>query len=262
MNPRIRIFVGAYGSGKTEVALNYTFLLCSRGERVAIADLDIVNPYFRSRELADALTSQGVHVLAPEGELATADLPVIVPGVKGYLQNPDFSVVLDVGGDDAGSLALSRFAPVIAGLDHEMLMVVNNHRPWTGGRDGITAAIRSIEKGSRLRVSGMVSNPNLGEETTPDIVERGHAVIRDTARALNIPVVFLSIMAGVVDGNLQDLPYIDRGVEVLELRRRLLPPWYEQPLRMAPQRDQWSRIMLQEVRDRETSSDQIDHRPS
>jgi RecA/RadA recombinase len=250
MGERIRIFVGAYGSGKTEVALNWAFQRAAAGERVAIADLDLVNPFFRSRELRAELESAGVRVLAPEGELAEADLPIIVPAVRGAIQDDSTHLVLDVGGDDAGARALSQFAPLLCTLPHQVYMVLNDRRPWTGHTEGIGATIERVQHSARMVVTALISNPNLGIDTTPAVIKAGHATVVEAAEALGIPVAYLAVMNELVEGLLPDTA---QGVPLLPIARHLFPPWYEDPTRFAPPRDQRSRVMREQIRARQAA---------
>jgi hypothetical protein len=248
--PRIRIFVGAYGSGKTEVAINYTLGLKERGGAIAIADLDLVNPYFRSRELREAFEARGIHVVAPEGALSQADLPIITPDVRGFIENPEVTLVLDVGGDDAGARALSQFKALI---EHEvdgyaMYFVVNDRRPWTGSVAGLRDTIQRVTEASRLSVSAIVSNPNLGAETSLEVVREGHAFIVAAARELGLPVAFLAVLDRIAN---ELLPEDLFNVPVVLLERHLFPPWdvgLQGPtLRHAPYTDPRARILVREM---------------
>jgi len=245
MSERIRIFVGAYGSGKTEVALQQAFIWAAEGKRAAIADLDLVNPFFRSRELVQQLQEAGVRLLAPGGELASADLPIITPQVKGAIQDPATHLVLDVGGDDAGSRALARFAPFIQPIPHQVYMVLNDRRPWTGDTRGIAETIERVQEAARLAVTALVSNPNLGDETTAAGVAQGHETIVRAGRDLGIPVAFLTVERELA---LQLSPDLLHDVPVRTLRRLLFPPWYQDSTRFAPPRDQRSRVMQEQIR--------------
>ncbi len=247
MDSRVRIFVGAYGSGKTEVAVHVALDLAATGGRVAIADLDIVNPFFRSRELRADLEAAGIAVLAPRGELAHADLPIVTPEVGGTLGDPDTTLVLDVGGDDAGARALSQFRPFLPDPGTGMAMVINDRRPWTGSVPGIERTMRRIETSARFRVTCLISNPNLGEETTPEVVARGHALVCEAGRALGLPVDALVVTDALAD---RLPPEAALGVPLLRLRRRLFPPWQGDPLRSAAPRDRRTHMMLLEIEER------------
>lgn len=234
MDRRVEVFVGPYGSGKTEVAVDRARAWAAAGRRVAIIDLDLVNPYFRSRELQAALEAEGVSVVAPAGELRDADLPIITPRVRGALSDPDTMVVLDVGGDDAGARALSQFAPAIPADGYQAFLVLNDRRPWTGTVEGIRTVLHRIEEAARLRITALVSNPNLGKETTPEIVAAGHALILEAGRALGLPVAFLCVAADLVE---HLPPEAAAGTDVVPLTFQLGHPWDADTLRVAPYRD-------------------------
>lgn len=218
---RIVIFVGAFGSGKTEIALNYVRVLRKQGKQVAIVDLDIASPYFRSRDVTEKLTTQGIEVIAPPGELALADLPIVVPRTKGAFDDPELYVVVDVGGDDIGATALGRFSDQLRQLPHELLLVVNTCRPFTKDISGIKTMRLAVEKAAHLKVTGLVSNTNLGSETTPDIVHKGSEIIANAAEQMGIPVVGAGVREDLVlaVGNL--------GVPIFPITITLLPPWYK-----------------------------------
>ncbi|MGI6128592.1 MAG: hypothetical protein ACOYEO_00685 [bacterium] len=220
LKKRIVIFVGAFGSGKTEIALNYGRLLASRDKKVAIVDLDIVSPYFRSRDVIKQLRNQSIEVIAPSGELAQADLPIIVPRVQGAIAQPDLHVVLDVGGDDIGATALGRFSDQLKSLPHELLLVVNTCRPFTKDIPGIKHMLTTIEKATHLKVTGLVANTNLGSETTTEIIKNGLTIIAAAAKEIGIPMTGVGVRKDLISsiGNL--------AVPLLPITITLLPPWY------------------------------------
>ena len=193
MNKHIKIFVGGFGSGKTEIAINYSIYCRKSQDKVAIVDLDIVNPYFRTREKRNALNLKGVKVVAPEGKLTYTDVPLISPEIKGLIQNPDYCLILDVGGDDVGTVVLGNFSYFIKDLDYEMLMVINSYRPFTQTVPQIKQMARDIENTSRLKINGIVSNPNLSSQTDEKIIKHGDIVIRQAAQEMRLPIKFLCI---------------------------------------------------------------------
>ena len=193
LSKRIKIFVGSFGSGKTEIAINYSIYCRKNHSQVAIADLDIVNPYFRTREAKDALNLKGIKVISPEGEMAYADLPLISPEIKGLIQNLDYHLILDVGGDDVGTVVLGNFKSFIKDLDYEMLMIVNSYRPFTQDIPQIQQMAQEIENSSRLKISGIISNPNLSTQTDEDLIKKGHILIRQAAEKLKLPIKFICI---------------------------------------------------------------------
>ncbi len=222
----IIVIVGGYGSGKSEVAVNLSrHLVVSQSQTVTIADLDIVNPYFRSREAAAALGQLGIRSVNPTGGQFYADLPIILPEIKGAIEHRQGKLILDVGGDDAGARVLSSLAGSFEAGRYDMLLVVNANRPFTANVEGCLKTIREIESSSRLTFTGIIANTHLMENTTARIVLDGLALAREVSSQAGIPVVFLSALTevlGAVDTSLLDLP-------VLALDRMLLKPWEEKP---------------------------------
>ena len=209
---RATIFTGRFGSGKTEAALNYAVLLacgtesdglstiaieaptavkppCEEG--VILVDLDLVTPYFRSREAAQAAQKQGIEVIAPLAIGQHLDTPAVTPEILGAIQQYERPLVLDVGGDRQGARALGQFSSAIALRGYTMHFVANPYRPFTDSLDGLAASVAEIEESSRLRVTSLVSNPNLIGETTAQAVVDGHARIKAFAQALGLPVAFV-----------------------------------------------------------------------
>ena len=193
MSKRIEIFVGSFGSGKTEIAINYSIYCRKSYSQVAIVDLDIVNPYFRTREAKDALNVEGIRVIAPEGNLFYAELPIISPEIKGLIQDSNYHLILDLGGDDTGTVVLGNFKSFIEGSDYEMLLVVNSYRPFTQNIPQIKQMAREIENTSRLKISGIVSNPNLSSQTDEETIKQGHILIKQASRKLKVPIKFICI---------------------------------------------------------------------
>jgi hypothetical protein len=214
----IQIFAGRFGSGKSEVSLNYALAL-ARGNapraegvgfaaagniagpqqekmRVVLVDLDIVTPYFRSREMAAMMREQGVEVIAPAAVSRHLDSPSITPQILGAIEQVNQAVVLDVGGDPQGARALGQFSAAILRRGYAMHFVVNPYRPFTSSLEGISRSIGEVEHTSRLRVTSLVSNPNLMDETTAAEILGGHAQIEEFARQLRLPIAFVCIEEG------------------------------------------------------------------
>jgi hypothetical protein len=222
LSKRITIIVGGYGSGKSEVAVNLArFLVVDQTESVAIADLDIINPYFRSREAAAELESFGVHCLLPEGDRIFADLPIIVPEIKTSIERGKGRLILDVGGDDVGAKVLSSLADAFGNDDHDLCFVHNARRPFTSDLPGSLRVMQEIEHSSRLRFTGIISNTHLLTDTDAECILGGLALAKLVSRETNLPIVFLSALRSV-------LTMIPKGaidVPVLQLDRALVKPW-------------------------------------
>jgi DNA polymerase III delta prime subunit len=199
----IILFTGRFGSGKTEVALNYARSLAQDSASspgtapgVVLIDLDIVTPYFRSREMAEAFAELGVEVVAPSIIGQHLDTPAITPQILGAIERPDRRVVLDVGGDKQGARALGQYSAAIRRRGYAMHFVVNPYRPFTSTLKGLADSISEIEESSRLQVTDMVSNPNLMKETTAEDIVQGHAAIEAFARELEMPIAFVCLERG------------------------------------------------------------------
>jgi hypothetical protein len=230
---RVAIVTGNYGSGKTEVSVNWVLHLARAGvPDLAIADLDVVNPYFRCREAAELMGAAGVRVVVPPGEQVHAELPILVPEIKGLLQRADGTAVLDVGGDDVGARVLSSFAGFFGA--HEMLQVVNANRPFTDTVDGACRIGDEIEASSRLRLTGIISNAHLQDETTVDGVLKGAELARRVAERRGIPLRFVTApreLAPLVAARLHE--------PVLPIDRRMLPPWKRTTTATKKGQDRW-----------------------
>jgi hypothetical protein len=215
------IFTGNYGSGKTEVAVNFTIEQARRGRRVKLADLDIVNPYFRSREAADILRKYGIDVVAPPGDLVHAENPIILPQIRGMVEHPDELSVFDVGGDDAGATVLGSFAEMIRRGRWEMIQVINKNRPFTDTVSGCLRIQDEIEKASRVRITGIVGNTHLMESTTEETIRDGYELARAVSEERGLPFRFVCVEESLLGR--MDLSFV--RVPVLPLRRYLAPPW-------------------------------------
>lgn len=196
------IFAGRFGSGKTEASINYAVQVASRRMQepgplpfspCILIDLDIVTPYFRSRETAGQMQARGVEVIAPSAIGQYLDTPAITPQILGAIQQTDRPVVLDVGGDRQGARALGQFSAAIRQRGYAMHFVVNPYRPFTDTAAGLKDSIAEIEASARLQVSSLVSNPNLIGETTVEHIVQGHARIEQFAQELGLPIAFVCV---------------------------------------------------------------------
>lgn len=191
MTKRITIFAGHYGSGKTNIALNYARRLKSDGGRVSVADLDIVNPYFRTKDSAAELAADGIGLVVSEFANSNVDFPAMPKEIYALVAERDERVVMDVGGDDRGALALGRYVPDIRNEnDYEMLAVVNASRPLTRTADETVEVLREIETACRLPFTGIVNNTNLGRETRAEDVLGSAGYAGEIAVKMGIPVRF------------------------------------------------------------------------
>ena len=169
---RVSLFCGHYGSGKTNIAVNYALYLRSLGNEVAIADIDIVNPYFRSKDSEAELKAAGVDVIALPFANSSVDLPALPPEVYSLVRNHSRMAVFDVGGDDRGAYALGRYVPeILAENNYDMFFVVNFFRPLTRTPEEALEVMREIEGACHIPFTAIINNSNLGTETTAEMVE-------------------------------------------------------------------------------------------
>ncbi|MHC4420256.1 MAG: nucleotide-binding protein [Planctomycetota bacterium] len=221
-NDRLIMVVGNYGSGKTEVAVNLAIQLAVDGRRVQLADLDIVNPYFRSREARRLMEGHGVRVVVPPGAQVWADLPIILPEIQGMLHPPPGTVTLfDVGGDDAGANVLSSLRPALGDGPYELWQVINSRRPFTGTLDGCLEMQHAIEEASRLKVTGLLVNSHLIQHTTARTVLEGWRLALEVSQRSGRPVRCVAVMEEVAG----DPALAEIDAPILRMQRHMLPPW-------------------------------------
>jgi len=207
---RVTLFAGHYGSGKTNIALNYArYLKRNGGGAVTIADLDIVNPYFRTKDSADDLAAEGIGLVVSEFANSNVDFPAMPREIYALVADRQSRVVMDIGGDDRGALALGRYVPELkAENDYEMLAVVNAARPLTQTVADTVDVLREIEAACSLPFTGIVNNTNLGQETRAKDVLASLTYAEGVAAALGIDVKMTSIaesLAAELAGKIENL---------------------------------------------------------
>ena len=189
---RITVIAGHFGSGKTEFAVNFAFRLKQQFEKVTIVDLDTVNPYFRTKDAKAALLDAGINVIVPEFANSNLDIITIPPEVLSVFADESCHAILDVGGDDEGATVLGMFNRYLMESGYEMYFVHNSKRPFTGSVDDTIEMMNAIEYSSRLKFTGIVSNSNLMELTTPEIVSEGEKLTLEVSDKTGIPVKFIA----------------------------------------------------------------------
>ena len=218
---RIRIIIGHYGSGKTEFAVNYSMKLAAMNKKVAIADLDIVNPYFRSRERAELLEKNGIKVISSSlGHNFSLALPAVSAEIVGPIQDPECEVVLDVGGNSVGAKVLARFVQDILNTEYDLLCIVNTNRPETMDVNGIMEHVRSIEMASGLTVTGLINNTHLLRDTTVETILVAQKIIKEASIKLGVPIKYISTLEKVA----QQLPEDMEG-EIFPIKMYMREQW-------------------------------------
>ena len=191
---RLTLFCGHYGSGKTNIALNYALSLKREEGAVTVADLDIVNPYFRTKDSRTELEEAGIRLICSEYANTNVDIPALPPELYSITDDQNHRVVLDIGGDDRGALVLGRLAPAILQEDsYEMLMVINRYRPLTPDAASTVEVMREIETAGGIRFTGLVNNSNLGEATDAETVLSSVAYAKEVSEASGLPVVMTAV---------------------------------------------------------------------
>ena len=186
---RLTLFAGHYGSGKTNIAVNYALQLAGEGKRVCIADLDIVNPYFRTKDSAAELSKAGVELISPHFANTNVDLPALPPEAYRLVQDKGSYGIMDIGGDDRGAYALGRFTPFIREEnDYRMVFVANFCRPMTRTAEEALEVMGEIERACGLAFTCIVNNTNLASETTPETVLQSLSYIEELSKLSGLPV--------------------------------------------------------------------------
>ena len=195
---RIQIITGHYGSGKTEYAVNLALHLAETTENVALADLDIVNPYFRSYEQTQRMQDAGIRVIVTSCG-GVADIPAINPEVMSIFQQEKWNGVLDIGGDPIGARVLARFAHQIHEDEYDLLFVLNANRPETKDVECALQYMRGIEAECRLKVTGIVNNTHLCAETTAEEIIKGAKLAHALSEKTGLPVVHHAVQKKFVE---------------------------------------------------------------
>lgn len=195
--------VGNYGSGKTEISLNLALFLKALGANVSIADLDLVNPYFRTREARMELHSRGINTLLPPEKLIEADLPIVTPQVLGKLRAElaqNEIVILDIGGDPVGATVLASLADALARVKTlQTVQVVNPFRPYTADVAGCLDMRAKIEQASSLTVTYWAVNGHMMDETEPMHIMRGYELGLELEQASGLPLLFVALTRRMLD---------------------------------------------------------------
>ena len=190
MNKRVLLLCGHYGSGKTNIAVNLAQAIKREYPTVTLADLDIVNPYFRSKDSAAELEEAGIRLICSRYANSNVDIPALPPDLYALTDDRRMRAIIDVGGDDRGALVLGRLAPsMLEENDYEMLMVINCYRPLTRDAASTLEVMREIEYAGGIRFTALVNNSNLGVETTADDVLASVRYAEEVAAMSGLPVV-------------------------------------------------------------------------
>ena len=218
---RLTLFAGHYGSGKTNIAVNYAMLLADEGKRVCIADLDIVNPYFSTKDSEEELTARGITLICSHYANTNVDLPALPAESYRLVQDKSIYGVIDIGGDDRGAYALGRFADAIkAEGNYRMAFVLNRYRPLTSTVEGAIEIMREVEAAAGIKFTCIVNNSNIGSETTKETVLDSLSFAEEVSRITGLPIWLNTVERRVADEI--------TGIPVLPLS--LQKKYFDQPL--------------------------------
>ena len=219
MARRVTLFAGHYGSGKTNVAVNYAFALAEGGLAVTVADLDIVNPYFRTKDSEADFRERGIRFIASPYANTNVDVPALPSELYAVTEDKSRHAILDIGGDERGALALGRFAPaILEENDFEMVLVVNRFRPLTQTADEVKEVMDEIEAACKIPFTAFIDNSNLGEQTTASDILAGEAFREEVSQKTGLPLFAVSAKADLF----AELSSLEAPLLSLKLQRKLI----------------------------------------
>lgn len=221
------VFIGNYGSGKTEISLNFALSGPKNGAKTALVDLDIVNPYFRSSEKNEMLETAGVVLIAPPYAKTGIDLPVVSAAVDSVFVGGYDRVVFDVGGDSVGATALGRYYPQFEHVRDSLsaYYVVNTRRPLASTSEDIALMLDQIVRCSRMPITGFINNANLARDTEAENLIEGDKILKEVAKRTGVPIAYVTGWAHVLDEFARLTP--DHSGELLPISTYMRPDWLD-----------------------------------
>jgi hypothetical protein len=219
-NSRLKIIIGAYGSGKSEVSVNLALNMRKDfpDRKVLLADLDIVNPFYRSSDAAKVLEDNDIRLISPMYANSNVDAPVLSGEVYVIFDNDEYMGVFDIGGEDMGATILGSMKTRLDNTDAELIMAVNTRRPFTSTADEIIIMASELQEASKMKITGFINNTNILEQTTASDILEGEKILLEVQEKTGIPVVMTTVMDGVMtDDEIKRL----HTPEVMKMRRTI-----------------------------------------
>ena len=218
---RLNIFIGAYGSGKSEISVNCAVGIKNRNPeaKVLLADLDIVNPFYRSADAARKLDDLDIRVISPSYANSNVDVPALPGEVYSIFDDESYVGVFDIGGEDMGANVLGSMHSRLLGIDYNLFMVINTLRPFTSDEDSIIEMAKDLEAAAKLPITGFINNTNLLEETTFEDIVRGNEIIHNVSEKVGVPLVATSVLDGLFED--KTLATLNKPGEFLCIKRNI-----------------------------------------
>lgn len=213
-NKQIHVFAGHFGSGKTEAALNFAMKKRAEGKSVAIIDLDIVNPYFRTNDAATELQRMGIRLISNGFASTNLDMPIVPATVLGVFESPEEVVIFDVGGDEDGAYALGQYSRLFAEHDYSMHLVMNARRPLTPDAASLYEMAKEIESASRLRFTDIYNNTNLASQTDTEVLLSGVKAAEELSEMMGIPVAYHCGTSDVIKNVPEELKTFEMNITI------------------------------------------------
>ena len=216
---RVTLFAGHYGSGKTNLAVNFALSMRKAGLPVKRADLDIVNPYFRTKDSEKLLNDAGIELISPAFANSNVDLPALPQQAYSLVQRKDFYAIMDIGGDDRGAYALGRYTPyILEENDYEMIFVANFYRPLTTTADEAIEVMREIELACNIKFTAIINNSNLGNQTTADAVNSTAKTAEELSKKTGLPIIATTVVNadGVTADNVVEITLQEKYFDIKE----------------------------------------------
>lgn len=203
---RITLFCGHYGSGKTNIAVNAALKLSETHKNIALADLDIVNPYFRTKDSSYKLGEKGIRLICSEYANSNVDIPALPADIYAITDDKTLKSVVDIGGDDRGAYVLGRISEkIVDENDYDMLMVINSYRPLTRDAQSTLEVLSEIETAAKIKFTGLINNSNLGEETTADDLLASLSYAREISELTGLPIVATTVKEELFEALKEDI---------------------------------------------------------
>lgn len=196
---RVNIITGHYGSGKTTFSVNYAMYLREKyNKEVFLADIDVVNPYFRSREHAKMLSEKGIKILGSYIKEIGSDLPAVSADVFSIFENKNILGIIDLGGNATGSLSFANFRKSVDKEETEIIFVLNANRFETATLEGALFHLNAIEYAINLKATAIVNNTHLMKETTFEDIKKGETLAKELSKIKNIPIKYTAITSDII----------------------------------------------------------------